>query len=66
MAGMTYDDLLEHYGSLTKAADALDLAKQTVHRWKAGEIPFRAQFIIQMKTNGKLKAKLPEELTRAA
>lgn len=59
---MDYDDVLEHFGSLTKAAAALDLAKQTVHRWKGGEIPFEKQFIIQMKTKGKLKAQLPAEL----
>lgn len=57
---MTYEDVIENYGGLSKAARALGLAKQTVHRWKGGGIPFEKQFIIQMKTKGRLKAKLPE------
>ena len=58
---MTYDDLVETYGSCTSAARALGLAKQTVHQWKEKGIPFEQQFRIQMKTKGRLKASLPPE-----
>lgn len=63
---MTYEDLIETYGGLSKAARALGLAKQTVHRWKGGGIPFEKQFIIQMKTKGRLKARMPELSPRKA
>lgn len=57
---MTYSDLIDTYGSQAKAAKALGLNRQTVHRWKTAGIPFEAQFRIQMKTKGKLKASLEE------
>lgn len=57
---MTYDDLVDTYGGLSKAARALGLAKQTVHRWRDSGIPFEKQFIIQMKTKGRLKADMPQ------
>ena len=56
---MSYDELLENYGGLSKAARALGISKQTVHRWKAAGIPFEAQFNIQIKTKGRLKAGAP-------
>lgn len=56
---MAYDELIEHFGGLTKAAKALDLSKQTIHSWKdRGSIPFEAQFRIQLKTKGRLTASL--------
>lgn len=37
---MTYNQLVAHFGGLTKAAEALDLHKQTIHAWKRmGRIP---------------------------
>lgn len=63
---MTYDDLVETYGSMSKAARALGIAKQTVHKWKTAGIPFERQFVIQMKTKGRLKARLPEMSSRKA
>jgi hypothetical protein len=59
---MDYENLIGHFGSCTKAARALGFAKQTVHRWKDGGIPFEKQFIIQMRTKGKLKATMPAGL----
>jgi hypothetical protein len=56
---MYYDDLLDHFGGLSKAAKALGFSRQTVHGWKIrGSIPFEAQFRIQLKTKGRLKADL--------
>lgn len=58
---MLYEELIDHFGGLTKAAKALELSKQTVHGWKArGAIPFEAQFRIQLKTKHRLKASLSE------
>lgn len=58
---MLYRDLLQHFGGLSKAAKALEFSKQTIHSWKArGSIPFEAQFRIQLKTRGRLKASLDE------
>ena len=58
---MLYEELLSHFGGLSKAARALKIRKQTVHSWKArGAIPFEAQFRIQLKTKGRLRADLSE------
>jgi hypothetical protein len=58
---MRYEELIDHYGGLTKAAEALDVAKQTIHSWKGrGSIPFDAQFYIQIKTKGRLKLSLSD------
>ena len=63
---MLYEELLGHFGGLSKAARALKMKKQTVHSWKArGAIPFEAQFLIQLKTKGQLKADM-RELERKA
>lgn len=56
---MTYYDLVKLYGNGARAARALDYSRQAVHQWKARGIPFEAQFRIQMKTKGRLKATLP-------
>lgn len=63
---MTHQDLVEHYGTASAAADALGYSKQAISHWKKSGIPFDAQFRIQMKTKGKLKAHLPERRSRAA
>ena len=64
---MNYQKLIEHFGgSCTKAAHALGLSKQTVNAWKDRGIPFEKQFIIQMKTKGRLKAELPSEFRKTA
>jgi hypothetical protein len=48
---MTYAQLIRHYGSLTRAAQALELSKQTVNYWKdAKRIPDRWQLEIASKT----------------
>lgn len=58
---MTHQDLVELYGNANKAAKALGYARQTVSQWKARGIPFEAQFRIQLKTKGRLKAAMPKE-----
>jgi len=57
---MDYKDLAGYYGNGNRAAKALGLHRQTVHKWKASGIPFEQQFKIQMKTKGRLKAQMPK------
>ena len=57
---MNYKDLTQLYGNGNKAAVALGLPRQTVHKWKKNGIPFEQQFRIQMKTKGRLKASMPD------
>jgi hypothetical protein len=61
MAVVTYEDLVETYGNANRAAKALGFARQTISQWKSRGIPFEAQYRIQLKTKGKLKARLPAE-----
>ena len=57
---MNYKDLVNLYGNGNRAALALGMHRQTVHKWKTSGIPFVQQFRIQMKTKGKLKAGMPD------
>lgn len=57
---MDYHDLVDEFGNGARAAKAIGYNRQTVHRWKTSGIPFEAQFRIQLKTKGRLKASLPE------
>jgi hypothetical protein len=61
---MTHDDLVAHYGSASAAARELGYSKQAVSHWKRSGIPFDAQFRIQNKTKGRLKAHLTERKKR--
>ena len=49
---MNYNELVKHYGGLTKAAQALGFKnKQTVHAWKERRrIPTRWQLLIESET----------------
>lgn len=60
MGGVTYEDLVEKYGNANRAAKALGFARQTLSQWKTRGIPFEAQYRIQLKTRGRLKACLPK------
>ena len=55
--GMTYEQLIAHFGSQVKAASALDLKQPSISLWKErGGIPFERQCHIQLVTGGVLKA----------
>lgn len=58
MLDMNIDDLIEHYGSGPKAAEAMGLASASVlYQWRAaGRIPPLRQIQIEHLTGGKLKA----------
>lgn len=53
---MTYDDVIKHFGTQTKAADALGLSQPSVSEWQQRGIPFLRQLHIEKLTKGKLKA----------
>jgi DNA-binding transcriptional regulator YdaS (Cro superfamily) len=54
---MTFDELIEHFGSQVAAADRLGVTQPTLSNWKArGRIPHLQQLRIQHVTRGKLKA----------
>lgn len=52
---MDYQQVVDHFGGLTKAAKALGLPITTVHSWRSG-IPYPRQCQIQIETRGRLRA----------
>ena len=59
IVGMDYTTLIQHYGSVSKAARALDRYRSTLYNWRADGIPEEAQAYIEAMTNGALRADLP-------
>ena len=57
MRFMTPLQVIKHYGSEEAAATALKLTRQAINYWKnRGQVPRRTQALIQLQTNGALKA----------
>lgn len=52
---MRKSDVIEHFGSVTAAAKALELTTQAVSMWPE-TVPRKCQWQIDVLTNGKLKA----------
>jgi len=63
---MTYDDLIDYYGSAAKAGDAIGLTRQGVFRWKETFIPLVQQVEYEVLTNGELLADLPASIRKQA
>jgi hypothetical protein len=59
---MTFDDLIDHFGSVDKAAKALGLSRQGVYRWQGRDIPLPQQIAYEVATKGRLKADLPRSV----
>lgn len=54
---MTYDQIIEHFGSAAEAARLLGYEhRQRVHKWKATGIPREEQALVEVVTGGKLVA----------
>lgn len=53
---MKYDDLVSHFMSPSKAAEALDVDRRMVDSWKTRRIPSRWQMKAQTKSGGALQA----------
>jgi hypothetical protein len=64
---MTYDDLIKHYGTPTKAGEALGLKnpRQMLYSWR-NRVPIDRQIEYEVATGGKLKADLPKIVRRSA
>ena len=61
---MTYAQLLKHFGTATKVADTLGISVAAVCHWKRrGFIPVRTQALIQLKTEGSLRASVAHKTT---
>jgi transcriptional repressor of cell division inhibition gene dicB len=56
LAPMKFQDLIDHYGSQQKVADALGISKQLASYWKRAGIPLGRQYEIQILTGGKFRA----------
>jgi hypothetical protein len=54
--GMTFHDLVVHFGTVQKAAAALNCSRPTVYDWRDKGIPDDRQLEIQERTRGCLKA----------
>ena len=69
---MNIKQALEHYGTQSKLAAALDVEQSNISKWNSsGVMPWHRQLELQMLTKGKLKAdpkprKANGELSRAA
>ena len=63
---MTYDQLVAHYGSQVKAAQALGLAQSSVAEWKNTGIPDLRQLQYEIDSRGKLKADPAAKRPKAA
>lgn len=54
---MSVDQLIAHYKTQTRAAEALDVTQSAVSNWVSrGFIPPKQQLRAQIKSRGKLKA----------
>lgn len=54
--GVTYDDLIKHFGSQAAVARALNLQQPSVWEWKKKGIPGKRQMQVERLTDGALKA----------
>lgn len=58
---MTYDQLISHYGSGTRAAEAIGVTHQYVYQWRRTGIPWQYQCVIEVVSGQALLAdKRPE------
>ena len=53
---MTFQELINHFGSQSAAAQAVGTSRQVVSAWKRNGIPLGRQYEIQFLTGGKLRA----------
>lgn len=57
---MTYNQLIEYYGSQAAAARAIGVKPPSVAEWKEGGVPLPRQAQYELDSGGKLKADRPE------
>jgi hypothetical protein len=60
---MTYNEIVGHYGGLSKAAKALDMSKQRIHAWKRIRIPSDIQIRIAARTGLRADREAHQEIS---
>ena len=56
---MTYDEVVQHYGTAYKVSKDGGFSRGAPYNWKKqGFIPIETQMLIEKRTDGKLKASL--------
>lgn len=65
---MTFDDLIDYYGSQAELARAFDppLAASTVSMWRSRGVPRAKQIELQLLLKGRLKADSKEDIAARA
>lgn len=63
---MTYNQIVDHYGGLSKAAQALGFSRQRVHAWKKIRIPSDEQLRIAALTGLKADRQSYKQAARIA
>jgi DNA-binding transcriptional regulator YdaS (Cro superfamily) len=58
---MTYEQVINHFGGVTAAANALNVSKSAVSQWRKDGITIPRQCHIELVTGGALKADKREE-----
>ena len=54
---MTVNQVVRHYGGVTKAANALKVSRQIIQYWKRHDrIPLKTQGYIELQSQGALKS----------
>jgi transcriptional repressor of cell division inhibition gene dicB len=53
---MTFQELVDHFGSPRQVQEALGISKQLAAYWKRAGIPLGRQYEIQVLTGGKFRA----------
>ncbi len=63
---MTYNDLLQHFGSQGAIARAIGLSQPSVWEWQEKGVPLPRQAQFELITDGALKAERPAQVEKAA
>lgn len=63
---MSYEELIQHYGSQAAAARALGLKPPSVSEWKDKGVPIPRQAQYELLTKGRLRAERHGEKRRQA
>jgi DNA-binding transcriptional regulator YdaS (Cro superfamily) len=58
---MTYQELIDFYGTQAEAARMLGLKPPSVHDWQHSTIPYERQCQIQIATGGRLTARRKDD-----
>ena len=66
LGAMTYEQLIEFFGTQRAAGEALGIAQPSVSEWKEKGIPLPRQAQYELLTRGKLKAIRPSCEQRSA